>query len=93
MKSAMFALSIMVGLSPIVALAQDQAPPGSQERRAAFMQACGQDVQTYCASARNRDERRACIHANHAKFSDGCQSFLASHFGHGAQQGESKTNP
>jgi hypothetical protein len=86
-------LSIVLCMSPVIALAQTQPTPGSGDRRAAFLEACGQDVQTYCASAQGRDARRTCIRANHDKFSQNCQSFLASHFAHSGHQGDNGTNP
>jgi hypothetical protein len=52
-----------------------------------FMQACGTDMQSYCASARSRDDRRACVMANHDKFSDSCKSFMAAHPMHEHPQG------
>jgi len=74
MKSLLLAISLGMAAST-AAFAQDQAPPPAD--RAAFMQACGQDMQTYCASAQNRDDRRACMKANHDKFSDSCKTFMA----------------
>ncbi len=44
-----------------------------------FMEACGGDMQTYCASAQNRDDRRSCVMANKDKFSANCKSFMAAH--------------
>jgi hypothetical protein len=53
---------------------------------AAFRAACGQDTQTYCATAQSREDRHACVQANKDKFSDTCKSFMASHMHHGAPQ-------
>lgn len=87
MKNFLFA-AVLTSLSAAPALAQDQTPP-PQDHHGAFMDACGQDVKTYCGSAQNRDDRRACMKANHDKFSDACKSFMASHHmhGHGQMQG------
>jgi hypothetical protein len=67
-----FAALAMVSSS---SLAQEAAVGG----HGGFMAACGADIQTYCSSAQNRDERRACVKANKDKFSDSCKSFMASH--------------
>ncbi|HUO91901.1 MAG TPA: hypothetical protein VMU22_03225 [Rhizomicrobium sp.] len=47
--------------------------------RSQFMDACGNDVKTYCASAQSRDDRRACVVANRDKFSGSCKAFMAAH--------------
>lgn len=75
MKTLLISL-LLATSAPCAALAQDQPPPGG---RGAFMQACGQDVQNFCGSARGRDQRRACLMANRDKFSDSCKAFMASH--------------
>ena len=57
-------------------------PPASGDAgggHSGFREACGTDLQTYCASSTTRDERRACVQANKDKFSDGCKSFMAAH--------------
>jgi hypothetical protein len=51
-----------------------------------FQAACGADMQSFCASAQTRDDRRACVQTNKAKFSQGCQTFLQSHM-HGGGNG------
>ena len=83
MKKLFLVLSLAACAST-AALAQDQtpAPQGTMQgggMHGQFMQACGTDMQTYCSSAQNRDDRRACMAANKDKFSDGCKSFMASH--------------
>src|SRR3984957_3498311 len=55
--------------------------------RGQFMQACGADMQNFCASAQSRDDRRTCVMANKDKFSDSCKSFMASHPMHSHDQG------
>jgi hypothetical protein len=90
MRLSIFACSLAL-LAGTSAFAQDQSPPQGPSQgggRAAFMQACGSDMQTYCASAQNRDDRRACIQANKDKFSDACKTFIASRMHeHGQMQG------
>ena len=76
MKSLLLAISLGFASA---AYAQDQAPPPAQSP---FMQACGQDMKTYCASAQSRDDRRACVRANRDKFSDSCKAFMGSHHMH-----------
>jgi len=83
MKKLFLVLSFAACAST-AALAQDQtpAPQGGMQgggMRGQFMQACGTDMQTYCASAQSRDDRRACVAANKDKFSDSCKSFMAAH--------------
>jgi hypothetical protein len=71
------------------ALAQDQGGQGGHGGgRAAFMQACGQDMSTYCATAQTREDRHACVQANQDKFSDGCKAFLANHMAMHGQGGD-----
>lgn len=86
MKSSIFMLSLalFVGASAaVLAQDQDQSQQGQhQGGHGAFMQACGNDMQTYCASAQSRDDRHSCMEANKDKFSDTCKSFMASHAGH-----------
>jgi hypothetical protein len=83
MKSLLFVVAIATcAASP--ALAQDQTSPQSspqnmQNMHSEFMDACGNDMKTYCASAQSRDERRSCVMANKDKFSDTCKTFMASH--------------
>jgi len=88
MKSFIFALSLGMAAA-VPAFAQDQTPAPRSGGHGAFMQACGNDMQTYCASAQNRDDRRSCVMANKDKFSDSCKSFMASHqmHQHGQMQG------
>jgi Spy/CpxP family protein refolding chaperone len=88
MKRLFLALSFAACASTAV-FAQDQtpAPQGGMQgggmqgggMHGQFMQACGADMQTYCASAQSRDDRRACVTANKDKFSDSCKSFMAAH--------------
>ena len=85
MKPLFLALLLSVGTSA-VAFAQDQGPP--RGGHGAFMQACGADIKTYCASAQSRDDRRACVQANKDKFSDSCKAFMASHPMHQHGQGQ-----
>ncbi len=59
------------------AVAQDQPAAGDEGHHGRFRAACGADVQTYCASAQTRDDRRQCIIANKDKLSDTCKAFLA----------------
>ncbi len=75
------------------AFAQDQAAPqggghdgGRGGHGGAFRAACGQDMQTYCASAQSREDRHTCMQTNQDKFSDTCTSFMASHMHGGAPQ-------
>jgi hypothetical protein len=83
MKSTLLSLSIVTMLAASgAAFAQNQGgtmqgPNGGHHGE--FMAACGQDMQTFCASAQTRDDRHACVQANKAKFSQGCQTFLSSH--------------
>jgi hypothetical protein len=78
LASAVFAAAI--SLAGGVALAADDAPAtGSGDHMSGFRQACGTDLQTYCASSTTRDERRACVQANKDKFSEGCKSYMAAH--------------
>jgi len=79
-------LAIAFAAASTIAFAQDQAPPQQQggggmqgSMRSQFMDACGGDMQTYCASAQNRQDRRACVMANRDKFSQSCKTFMASH--------------
>lgn len=61
------------------AAAQDQPAGGdSGGHHGRFRAACGQDLQTYCASAQSRDDRRQCMMANKDKLSDTCKQFLDS---------------
>ena len=87
MRSFIFALSLGVAAAA-PAFAQDQTP-APQGGHGAFMQACGNDMKTYCAAAQSRDDRRACVQANKDKFSDSCKSFMANHqmHQHGQMQG------
>jgi hypothetical protein len=85
MKSLILAISLLA-CAGSAALAQDQPPP--QGGRAAFQQACGADLQTYCASAQSRDDRHACVQANKDKFSDSCKTFMASHPMHEHNHGQ-----
>jgi len=89
----LFLVISLAACASTAAFAQDQtpAPQGGMQgggMRSQFMQACGADMQTYCASAQTRDDRRACMTANHDKFSDGCKSFMASHPMHQHPQGQ-----
>ena len=85
MKKLFLVLSFATCASTL-AFAQNQAPmqqqgggmPGSA-MHSQFMDACGGDMQTYCASAQSRDDRRACVMANKDKFSANCKSFMAAH--------------
>jgi hypothetical protein len=102
MKKLLLVLSLATCASTM-AFAQTQAPMqggamqggGMQQgngmqgntMRSQFMQACGTDMQSYCASAQSRDDRRACVMANHDKFSDSCKSFMAAHPMHEHPQG------
>lgn len=78
-------LAIAFAAASTMAFAQDQAPAQQQgggmqgTMRSQFMDACGSDVQTYCASAQTRQDRRACVMANKDKFSQSCKTFMASH--------------
>ena len=81
MKKLILAISF-AACTATGALAQDQqpaeqeGPPGGIFK---FMQTCGADLHTYCASAESRDDRRACVIANKDKFSDACKALVASH--------------
>jgi len=92
MKKLFLVLSFAACASTL-AFAQTPAPQqgGAMQggaMRGQFMQACGTDMQTYCASAQNRDDRRACVMANRGKFSDSCKSFMAAHPMHEHPQGQ-----
>jgi len=84
MKKLFLVLSFAACTSTL-AFAQDQAPMQQQgggmqsTMHSQFMDACGGDMKTYCASAQNRDDRRACVMANKDKFSANCKSFMAAH--------------
>ncbi len=86
MKSLIFAVSVALILGA-AASAQDQSP--RHDWHAGFEQACGADMQTYCAAAQNRDDRHTCMQANKDKFSDACKNFMESHHAghHGQMQG------
>lgn len=90
MKSSIFTLSLALFVGAgAAALAQDQDQPGQHHGgHGAFMQACGNDMQTYCASAQSRDDRHSCMEANKDKFSDTCKSFMANHAGHMHDHGQ-----
>jgi hypothetical protein len=91
MKKLLFALSLSVCAVP--AFAQDQPPPQQGGGHGMFKQACGADIQNFCASAQNRDDRRACVMANKDKFSDSCKSFMASHPMYSHDQGQMQGPP
>ena len=89
MKKLFLVLSLATCASA-AAFAQTPAPQqggGTQQgsgmqgntMRSQFMDACGGDMKAYCASAQNREDRRACVMANKDKFSANCKSFMASH--------------
>jgi hypothetical protein len=83
MKKLFLVLSFAACASTM-AFAQTPAPQQGGDTsggnmRSQFMDACGGDMQTYCASAQSRDDRRACVMANKDKFSANCKSFMASH--------------
>jgi hypothetical protein len=93
MKKLFLVLSLATCASA-AAFAQTPPPPqggGMQggAMRGQFMQACGTDMQIFCASAQSRDDRRACVMANKDKFSESCKSFMAAHpmHEHPQQQG------
>jgi hypothetical protein len=48
---------------------------GGGGRGAALRQACGADIQKFCANVQGPDMRK-CVRDNFASLSDGCQSFL-----------------
>lgn len=78
-------LTVSLTLIAGAAFAQDQAPP--PQGHSAFLQACGNDIKQYCASAQSRDDRRACVKQNKDKFSPSCKTFMASHPMHQHAQG------
>ena len=87
------AFAIAVGIAGYgMAFAADTPAPtsggGGDGHHSGFREACGADLQTYCASSKTHDERRACVEANKEKFSAGCKSFMASHPRH-----DSSTTP
>jgi hypothetical protein len=90
MKKLLLVLSFATCASAAV-FAQTPAPQqggmSGGGMRGQFMQACGTDMQNFCASAQSRDDRRACVMANHDKFSDSCKSFMAAHPMHEHPQG------
>ncbi|MGB8364020.1 MAG: hypothetical protein ACLQUZ_16135 [Rhizomicrobium sp.] len=86
MKPLIFAVSVaLFAGAGAVAFAQEHGQ--HQDWHAAFTQACGADMQTYCSAAQSRDDRRACMQANKDKFSDACKGFMASHHAHAQMQG------
>jgi hypothetical protein len=85
MKTTLFTLLLATGAAT-AAFAQNSPPP--QGGPSGFMQACGADIQNFCASAQNRQDRRACVEANKDKFSDSCKSYMASHPMHQHNQGQ-----
>ncbi|HWU27430.1 MAG TPA: hypothetical protein VN154_13610 [Rhizomicrobium sp.] len=89
MRTIALALTF-VAAAATQAFAQDQQPATQGTGPGMFKQACGADVEKYCASAKSRDERRSCIVANKENFSDSCKAFLATHhkhLGEGQMQG------
>ena len=95
MTTRLLGLTAFVGFALLraTAFAADPAPatpPASgDQHRGEFRQACGADLQTYCAASKTRDERHACIEANKDKFSDTCKAFMAAHpRGQGNGQGQ-----
>ena len=78
LSSVAFAIAVAIA-GYGMAFAADAPAPSSGGDHNGFREACGADLQTYCASAKSRDERRACVQANKDKFSDGCKSFMAAH--------------
>ena len=90
MKSLWLSVIPLIFASTTV-MAQEQPPP-TQEGRGGFMEACGADIQQFCSSAQTREDRHACIEANRDKFSQACQSLLASHM-HGHHHGGNGTQP
>ena len=82
-RLASAAIAIAVGLAGYgMAFAADTPAPtsgGGDGHHSGFREACGADLQTYCASSKSHDERRACVDANKDKFSAGCKSFMAAH--------------
>jgi hypothetical protein len=86
MKNLLLVLSFATCASA-AAFAQTPAPQQGGGMRGQFMQACGADMQNFCASAQSRDDRRACVMANKDKFSDSCKSFMTAHPMHEHPQG------
>ena len=90
MKKLFLAISF-VACASTMAFAQNQPMQGGQMQngamqggqgnamRSQFMDACGADIQNFCASAQSRDDRRNCVMANKDKFSASCKSFMAAH--------------
>ena len=87
---ASLSLALFLGAGACVWAQGEPSPSGQAAGHGAFRQACGADLQSLCAGAQTREDRRACMMANKDKLSDGCKSFLASHIGH-RQGGEHGT--
>lgn len=80
MRLASAFVAVTMGLSGIAFAADDSAAPSNGGGgHSGFREACGTDLQTYCATSKTRDERRACVKENKDKFSEGCKSFMATH--------------
>lgn len=86
MKPIFFTI-LLTTCAATAALAQNQSAP-PQNMHSAFMDACGNDMKSFCGSAQSRQDRRACMQANKDKFSDSCRSFMASHPMHQHPQGQ-----
>lgn len=74
-------LSTLVAAAAVMALSAGaaMAQPGQGNPMMAKMrEACGADMQKYCADKlTDRDARRQCMQENGAKFSDTCKAALA----------------
>jgi hypothetical protein len=71
----MAAAAMMMAMASGAAMAQ---PGGGQGNpmMAKFREACGADIQKYCADKTGPD-RRACMMENHDKFTDTCKAAIA----------------
>ena len=73
MKLQMLAATAALMMFAGAAAAQDQGGHGGM---AAMREACGADMQKFCADKMGPD-RRACMEANKDKLSDGCKAAMA----------------
>ena len=73
MKLALLALAAAAIAVPALAQ-QPQMSPAMQEAAAKARAACATDMQTYCASATDRQGRMQCMMQNMDKLSEGCKS-------------------
>ena len=81
MKLALLAVAAALVAAP-AAFAQDSAPaggpsPAMREAMTKVREQCATDMQTYCASATDRQSRMQCMRENADKLSQGCRQALS----------------